>query len=123
MSSQNRKIGIDLDETIAWSFEPMIRHINQKYGSALELDHLTHHDWWTIPDFPIDSPTIIQEWNILGVLDPFEERFLPVTGSREVLSSLKGDGYELHIITARNEANRKETTQKWVDRNFPGIFS
>lgn len=123
MLPENKRIGIDLDETIAWSFEPMIRHINQKYGSSLELDHLTHHDWWTIPDFPIDSSTVTQEWSILGALDPFEERFLPVIGSKEVLSFLKKSGYELHIITARNEATRKETTRKWVDRNFPGIFS
>lgn len=85
----NKRIGIDLDETIAQSFEPMIGHINQKYGSALQFDQLVHHDWWTIPEFPIDSPTIVQEWNILGTLDPFEDRFLPVVGSREVLLSLK----------------------------------
>lgn len=123
MPTRNKKIGIDLDETIVHSFEPMIRHINKKYGSALELDHLIHHDWWTISGFPIDMATIVHEWEILSIMDPSENNFLPVSESKEVLLSLKEAGYELHIITARNEVTRKKSTQTWIDRNFPGIFS
>ncbi|NCP77494.1 hypothetical protein GW819_02170 [Candidatus Gracilibacteria bacterium] len=123
MFPKNKKIGIDLDETIARSFEPMICHINQKYGSALEFEHIIHHDWWTIPGFPIDSAAIVKEWEILLASDPSESKFLPVSGSRESLLSLKEAGYELHVITARNELERKIGTNMWIEENFPGIFS
>lgn len=45
----SRKIGIDIDETIAASFLPILEYVNQQSQRSVTFDDLTYHDWWDIP--------------------------------------------------------------------------
>jgi phosphoglycolate phosphatase-like HAD superfamily hydrolase len=47
---------------------------------------------------------------------------IPVEGSREGLDALKSLGFQVVIVTAREEAQR-ELTEQWLSRWFGGDFS
>jgi hypothetical protein len=83
----NKKIGIDIDETIAASFLPLLEHINEESGRNTTFDDLIYHDWWDIPHI---EPRLEKE-EVIAYIQSFDAKFhdhrniLPIEGSQDIL--------------------------------------
>lgn len=125
MFPENKKIGVDIDETIAQSFLPLLEYINQESGRNIAFDDLTHHDWENIPHI---EPRLERE-EIITYIQSFDSLFhdhrntLPVEGSQYMLQQFQSIGYELIAITGRNEEYAKPGTMLWIDKYFPNVFT
>jgi len=124
MFPKNKKIGIDLDETIASVFEAAFEHTKAMYPhlSHLGFNDLTHHDWWKIDTLGLSKEEAIECWKKFGDINPLDIKITPVTQSQEALNLLKTHGYNLHAITGRDETTRRYSTETWIARHFPDTF-
>lgn len=124
MFPKNKKIGIDLDETIACVFEAVLEHTKTIHPnlSHLKFDDLIHHDWWKIDALNLSKDETIACWKKFGDINPLDSKIFPVIQSQEALHLLKTQGYNLHAITGRHEATRRQSTEAWITRHFPDIF-
>jgi uncharacterized HAD superfamily protein len=115
------RIGIDIDETIASTFEPAFHYAKAKHGFDAEFDDLTHHDWANVEKLGIskeEERRIFYEFYHKAGNDAV----LPIPGSVEGCRRLKAAGHELFAITGRSDHVRKPT-EEWIARHFPNLFS
>lgn len=115
------RIGIDIDETIAATFEPAFDFAKARYGFDAVFDDLTHHDWSNVAKLGISKE------EETGIFREFyahagHDGVIPVSGSVEGCRRLKLAGHELFAITGRSESSRA-ATEKWLSRHFPNVFS
>ena len=50
------------------------------------------------------------------------DQCIPVDGSQDGANTLMQAGKILSIVTARNDTDHRDDTQKWVSKHFPDIF-
>lgn len=85
MLPKNKKIGIDLDETIASVFEAVFEHTKIRYPrlSHLKFSDFTHHDWWKIDALGFSKEEAIECWRQFGDINPLDTKISPVPLSQE----------------------------------------
>ena len=112
------KIGIDLDDVLSKSTAAFIKFHNNTYGTNIKIENKEKYGWWELVDVTREEyEKRVHEFYTMSYFTNTE----PVLGAKDVLEKLKINN-ELFIITARGEII-KETTEKWVKKNFPNIFS
>lgn len=64
MFPENKKIGVDLDETIACVFEAVFEYTKILHPelSNLNFDILSNHDWWKIEALGLSKDETIRCW-------------------------------------------------------------
>ncbi|HBB27266.1 TPA: hypothetical protein DCZ36_02080 [Candidatus Gracilibacteria bacterium] len=124
MFPENKKIGIDLDETIASVFEAVFEYTKTFHPHLLHLkfSDFTHHDWWKIDALGFSKEEAIACWKKFDEINPLDTKISPVPLSQEGIRLLKEHGYKLHAITGRSESSRRQSTEAWINRHFPDVF-
>lgn len=112
------KIGIDLDDVLSESTAAFIKFYNETYGTNLDIKTKEKYGWWEIVDVPREE---YEKRVHKFYTTPYFKNTEPINDASETLKKLKKNN-ELYIITARGN-NIKEITEKWVENNFPNIFS
>jgi hypothetical protein len=125
MFPKNKKIGIDLDETIASVFEAVLEYTKTLHPrlSHVCFEDLTHHDWWKIDMFEFSRDEALECWRTFDKENILDKKISPVFLSQEGVHLLISQGYSLYGITGRSESSRREATEIWIDCHFPDIFT
>jgi len=125
MFPKNKKIGIDLDETIASVFEAVLEYTKILHPrlSHARFEDLTHHDWWKIDMFEFSRDEALNCWRTFDKENILDRKIAPVFLSQEGARLLISHGYSLYGITGRSESSRREATEAWINRHFPNIFT
>ncbi|MDD5547464.1 MAG: hypothetical protein PHN74_00985 [Candidatus Pacebacteria bacterium] len=111
-------IGIDLDEILADSLNAIVEFHNKKYGTTLKRNDFHSYRFWEI--WGGTREEAIKKVYEFFITNPMHIN--PIAGSFEALKTLKKNGHELLIITARQN-ELIEYTNKWIEKHFPEIFS
>lgn len=124
MLPENKKIGVDLDETIASVFEAVFEYTKTMHPhlSHLKFDDLTHHDWWNIEALNFSKDEAIECWRQFEKINPLDIKISPIPMSQEGIRLLKTYGYTLYTITGRTESLRRQDTEAWLQRHFLDVF-
>ena len=112
------KIGVDLDDVLSKTTAAYIKFHNDTYGTNLKIEDKQKYGWWEL--FGETREEYEKIVNKFYTTHYFTEA-KPIEEAIDVLKNIKGDD-KLYVITARGE-NIKEITEKWIEKNFPGIFS
>ena len=103
------KIGIDIDDTIAKSYEAMKVALLEESNYLISDDILYYHDPMALDYYSRNSDEMTLK------LEVKEDAV-------EVINKLKDEGYEIYFITARNNKYYKDaygSTYKWlIDKGF-----
>lgn len=103
------KIGIDIDDTIAKSYEAMKEALMEESNYVISDDILYYHDPMALDYYSRNSDDMTLK------LEVKEDAV-------EVINKLKDDGHEIYFITARNNKYYKDaygSTYKWLtDKGF-----
>lgn len=114
---QRKSIAIDVDDVLADHAEAFIVFSNKNYGTNLTLDNYSDH--WSDIWIDVDEDEVYRR--AIEFLDTDTVYgFAPKSGALEVLKKLREQA-DLYIVTAR-PSHLTETTIKWADKYFPGIF-
>ena len=105
-------IGIDLDGTVADNLELLVETLNQHCGKRLVGDEIRQYD--------LCKTYCISEEEIIELMETREEEIIvqsPVVPmAREYIEKLAGQGWQIHIITARHPRYH-EVTRRWLEKN------
>ena len=111
-------IGIDIDDVLADLATALVRFHNDTYGTRLTKAHHCDYDLSKVWG-------CTQAESVARVMKFFEsplfDSITPVAGAVEGVSSLKGGGHRLVVITSRPGQIAAKTTG-WVEKHFPGRF-
>lgn len=111
-------VGVDLDEVLADIVTPLLNYYNCKYGRNVTREQVFTYGldkvWGCSRE---DSIKIIHDFYNT---DEFKH-LLKVPGSEEGVKRLASEN-ELFVITSRPK-QVKLKTEKWIDQNFPNLFS
>ncbi|SHF18769.1 5' nucleotidase, NT5C type [Desulforamulus putei] len=103
------KIGIDLDGTIADNLELLVETLNCHCGKTLKGDEIYQYNLCKVYD--------ISEDEFIALMDKKEEEIIQkspvIPFARENIHRLVKDGWQVHIITARNP-RYSAVTEKWL---------
>lgn len=122
MFPKNKKIGIDIDETLATTFETIFNSAKDQYGWTVWYhETVRFHDWWNIPELGITKEQAFKIFDDYFQNNPEDRTIYIVEGAKEWIAQLLSMGYEVPVITARTESTRWDATRKWLKRNFPNI--
>lgn len=113
------RIGIDIDDTIADTYETIFVYAYEftlkklKRDVVLNMSSVSHHDYtkkifgWTDEESDIF-------WDIY--FDKIVNNTKPFTLAVETLNKLKEEGNQIIFITARYGKTAKELTEKWLKK-------
>lgn len=111
------KIGVDLDDVLSQSTPALIKFHNEKYGTNFDIKNLKVFKLMTI----LGNDKKHAEQKLHEFHTSSYGKTLPIPGVKKILEKLKKNN-ELYVITARGD-DIKKVTLKWVNKNFPNIFS
>ena len=112
------KIGIDLDEVLADFLLAVIKYHNLTYGTKLKRSQFLSYGLWKTWGGTEDEAT----QKLCDFYEtPFFKNIQPVPSARKAIFTLKQNN-DLFIITSRKN-DIAETTQKWINKYFPNIFT
>lgn len=111
------KIAIDLDEVLAEFMVGFLKWWNYEYDDDLKFDEV--HDYH-FENFTNISTEELNKRLYRFYQTDFYINALVVAGAQKVVAEL-AKNHELHLVTARQEANR-EVTMQWLDKHFPKMF-
>ena len=103
------RIGIDLDGTIADNLDLLVEAMNNHCGKNLcgqEIEQYSLCKTYNIGEAEFFQLMSIEEPKII-------EKSPLIPSAQENIVKLEQDGWEIHIITARNPSYR-EITEKWL---------
>ncbi len=111
-------IGVDLDDVLGDFSASFIRYHNERYGSEWKREAMKSYYFHEFGD--IDYNLMLKR-----IFEFYEtEDFMqmePMKGARASLERLAKD-YRLVVMTGRPDSI-SEKTEKWIEKNFPNIFS
>lgn len=119
MKSENKKIGVDIDDTLLDFVGTYILYHNQFYIPPLKKEDFKSYAFnQSIGETMEDT---------IGRINKFYEaplfnEVLPLPNSVEIINLLKQKGYELFVITSRPDFIKNET-EEWINKYFPEKFS
>jgi len=112
------KIGVDLDDVLGESMFALVKFSNDIYGTSLKMQDIKTYNLIEILG---GTKKEVQEKLHRFHTTFYGEYEKPVKEAREILEKIKKNN-ELYVITGRFSDIREETN-KWIDNNFPNIFS
>ncbi|GAB6179560.1 hypothetical protein JCM14036_08790 [Desulfotomaculum defluvii] len=109
------KIGIDLDGTIADNLELLVEAMNRFCGKNLRGEEIYQYNLCKVYN--------ISEAEFVKLMNEEEQKIISksplIPYARESIQDLVKQGWEVHIITARNPRYQK-ITESWLqDHNIP----
>jgi 5'(3')-deoxyribonucleotidase len=118
-------IAVDVDDVLADTTEFWRLEVNRRAGISLEPEH------WRVPGEY--SGYYERLWQSHGVAELIsiedidaimkaDQSKVPVMAEAKRILHKLAKSYNLVVVTARN-TDQKESTWKWLDAVFPGIFS
>lgn len=114
-------IGIDIDDTIANTFEVTIsylkEYIEKRLGKEFKIDLTEPTDYYKlVKKFGITEE---EEWNFwMDYFATIVKEVVPKLDSVEVIKRLKEEGNNIFLVTARYEVEEydiKDLTRKWLE--------
>ncbi len=112
-----KKIAIDIDDVLAHTAGRLVEYGNENWGHQFALrdftDELSWKNLWGNAEQARKS-----ELHEAGVYRELEHH----TNAYEVLTWLKQQGYELVIVTAREDI-LVDVTNVWLEEHFDGLFT
>lgn len=110
------RIGLDIDEVLAETIQPLVAFINQRHGTQFDRDAISNYNLWE--EWNMDYHLVAREITVF--LDECLMNIQPVKGAKEGLSLLQGR-HDLIAISARPKAFCSQT-REWLLRTFGDIF-
>jgi len=118
INSSDMRIGIDLDDVLSKTTPAFIKFHNDIYGTNIKIEEMKTYGWWNFIGGSKDEyKRKVHEF----ITTSYGERAKLIKYSKEILKKLKRNN-KLYIVTARSNDVKRET-KKWVENNFPNIFS
>ncbi|HME86890.1 MAG TPA: hypothetical protein VKE88_00575 [Candidatus Nanoarchaeia archaeon] len=117
------KVGVDLDDVLSQTFEPIRLFHNSKYDTKIKFEDITSHPWYifmTEQYGPVTNEEMIRRFHEFYETDAFKNLAL-VKGAQEGIAELKKRHFDLDIITNRPSILHG-ATQQWLGKHFPGMF-
>lgn len=107
------KIGVDVDSVLASIMDELVKYLDNKRGKTHILEDISINDLYKIWG--------ITEKEMIGLVEGFYQdkwdTIVPIGGSVEGIKTLKDEGHELFVITARPDFT-KEKTIEWLELNY-----
>lgn len=113
----NKRICIDLDDTLVDWNGALRKWHNETYGTNLKLEDFKDYNF-EVFGTPQEARRKIEIFNNSA----YHERFLPIEGSVEAVDILLKRGKELFILTSRSDF-LKANTERLIDNQFRNKFS
>lgn len=113
-----KTIALDFDDVVMEFNLGFLNFHNQNYGSNLTFEQLTNYDNWEVV-YGTSKEEMINRARAF-YHSPHHLEVLPVTGAKEVISSL-AERHRLEIVTSRPETVR-EHVESWLERHLPNAF-
>ncbi|EPQ61079.1 hypothetical protein GLOTRDRAFT_69266 [Gloeophyllum trabeum ATCC 11539] len=112
-------IAVDLDDVLCQTNAYIADWHNRNYGSKMSLDDFHYYHYWKNPYWgtPDETNEKVKKFYEGGEILKAE----PVPGALEGVTNLRELGYRLIIVTARMR-KLLETSWKWLEEHFPGVF-
>ncbi|KAL6299660.1 hypothetical protein BKA93DRAFT_805631 [Sparassis latifolia] len=112
-------IAVDLDDVLSQTNRVVAEWHNDTYGSNMTLAHFYYYYYWKNPFWGAPEETFrkVEEFYRTTRLDEAP----PVEGALESLKKLIGRGFQLVVVTARQQ-REMERSMRWLQRHYPGIF-
>jgi len=111
------KIGIDIDNTIAPTFNTIINFMNKKYTVKKKRSHSKDPSAFDL--YHTDFNLFYKDWVEFLNSDKHHD-MKPINGSVRVIKKLNKK-HQIYIITARNSKHRKNTVL-WIEKNYKEKF-
>lgn len=113
------RIGIDIDQTVANTFNELLSRFNQHFGVSLTMEDIKTFFYLE----EVDVATYAERINFLRPLyndtDLLLNQTIPIRGAPEYVSHLLADGHEIFFISTRDEKTKK-VTREWLTKfGFP----
>lgn len=115
------KIAIDCDDCICATNEDVKNWHNKTYNTNWCINDFHYYHYWKNVGWGTPQETFEKVTKYYNNENGGLELTSPVEGAKEGLKILKDLGFELVIVTARNE-NQRTMTKKWLDHHFDGLF-
>jgi 5'(3')-deoxyribonucleotidase len=116
------KIGVDLDDVLGEFVPNILKFDREVYGSDFDLHSFAKHRVSSL--FELLAPDI--DGSLKKLYHFYDSKYFdlvsPVDGARQGVEELISKGHELVVITSR-PASIQQKTERWLDENFPGLFS
>ncbi len=110
-------LAFDLDDTLIRTFLRFLAHCNRKHRETFKYHQFTSHDFNSI--WQISPEAWLERWWSFDESDEAKD-IPPMPGAQETIARL-AKRHQLHIITARPEEMRDQTTIL-VERLFGEVF-
>ncbi len=111
-SSNEYRIGIDLDGVLGDLALEVVKAANSKFGIEIKVEEITSHNLTEC------TALTSEQVNELFTTGNVFETMMPVLGSREALKLLRKKGYIVHILTDRFWSNRDwSISNAWLNEN------
>ena len=109
------RIAVDMDEVLFPLLRPMLRHSNIKQPMSKKYPY----DYSVIMNRPREEAQKVlyeyydsKEFNMV----------LPIHGSQQAIHNFKKNGYDLYVLTGRQDRIR-DKTEDWLKYWFPNTFT
>lgn len=111
-------IGVDLDEVLAETIQPLLMYHNNKYDTNLSRDQMYSYNFLEVWGGTREE-SIEKMYDFYA--SPYFKSIRPIDGSQEGVRRLK-EKHELIVVTARPEDIADET-MNWLSEYFQDRFS
>lgn len=112
-------IAVDIDEVLSPFHEPFLMHHNRTYGTAYTYPDSENR--YYLEEFTGEPSEIVEAKIHQFVSSSDFQQAEPLPGAQAAITSLKEQGFELVVITARPPFYNA-TTDQFMERHFPNIF-
>ena len=127
MLEHKKRIGIDLDGVLVDFFAPLVNYMNQVLGTTLKPEDITTYDFESSPKVREQIPKSgwFHEVHEDAIRKGLYKTFKPLPYAKAGIAYLKSLGYNLEILTNRNEnfGHLKKDTKNTIKELFPRVFS
>jgi uncharacterized HAD superfamily protein len=112
---EKQKIGIDIDDVIAYFMKHFIDYSNKKNGTSFKVDEISNYNLWETEIHPSKEHSVGEVLEFQNSTH-FDNIGL-VEGVKEAIEKLSKI-YDIHFVTSRPQ-QIKEKTDKFLNKHFP----
>lgn len=109
-------IAVDIDDVLSASAEEFVRFSNSRFGTKLSI-HDYHDDWLQV--WRVDLPEALRRRDEYFRLS--DRELYTIKPDAQASLWLLAKRFRLIVVTSRVSV-LEASTQRWLDRHFPGLF-